>query len=60
MCEEQVNQHDTLIGDGASRKPNPYKLIWYDSSMTEKQIAINNAKFWEWEGYIISTNRNLS
>lgn len=28
---------------------NPYRLIWYRFDWTEKQIAINNTKYWKWE-----------
>lgn len=30
-------------------KENPYTLIWFHYKMSEKQIAANNKKFWDWE-----------
>ena len=28
---------------------NPYKLIYWDSKMSQKQVDENNLKFWNWE-----------
>jgi len=37
-----------VIGSADSNK-NPYTLKWYDSKMTQTEIAVNNKKYWEWE-----------
>lgn len=28
---------------------NPYQLIWYKQGWSDKRIAKNNDKFWDWE-----------
>jgi len=31
------------------KKKNPYELLWYKQGWSEKRIAINNLKYWEFE-----------
>ena len=31
------------------KKSNPYKLIYYKSTMSKKQIDKNNTNYWSWE-----------
>lgn len=37
------------VGSESQVKKNPFKLIWYNSDMTENQISENNTRYWEWE-----------
>lgn len=40
---------------------NPYKLIWFNFRMSQKQVDENNAKYWLWEmehnGFIPANTR---
>jgi hypothetical protein len=31
------------------RPENPYELIWYRQGWSDKRVAKNNTKYWEWE-----------
>ena len=41
--------HKTDVSGSASRKPNPYQLIWYKQGWSENRVRKNNLKYWEWE-----------
>ena len=37
------------VSGSASRKPNPYQLVWYKQGWSENRVRKNNSKYWEWE-----------
>ncbi len=39
----------TNVSGSASRKPNPYQLVWYKQGWSENRVRKNNSKYWEWE-----------
>ena len=41
-------QQTDVIGS-ASRKPNPYQLVWYRQGWSKNTVRKNNSKYWEWE-----------
>ena len=43
----QLQQTD--VSGSASRKSNPYQLIWYKQGWSENRVRKNNSKYWEWE-----------
>lgn len=45
----QPHLPQTNISGSASRKPNPYKLVWYRADWSKTKTEKNNAKYWEWE-----------
>lgn len=38
-----------LIKSKDKKMKNPYELIYWDINKSQKQIDINNIKFWNWE-----------
>jgi hypothetical protein len=39
----------TDVSGSASRKPNPYQLVYWRSDWSESKTRRNNAKYWEFE-----------
>ena len=37
------------VSGSASRKPNPYQLIWYKQGWSKTRTEKNNAKYWQFE-----------
>lgn len=51
--ERELKQNEALnktdVSGSASRKPNPYQLVYWRSDWSESKTSRNNAKYWEWE-----------
>ena len=45
----QPHLPQTNVSGSASRKPNPYQLIWYKKGWSKTRIEKNNAKYWQFE-----------
>ena len=45
----QPRLQQTDVSGSASRKSNPYQLIWYKQGWSEDRVRKNNSKYWEWE-----------
>jgi hypothetical protein len=39
----------TDVSGSASRKPNPYQLVYWRSDWSESKTRRNNTKYWEFE-----------
>lgn len=39
----------TPVSGSASRKPNPYEIIWYKAGWSKTRTEKNNAKYWQFE-----------
>lgn len=37
------------VSGSASRKPNPYELVWYKQGWSKTRTEKNNAKYWQFE-----------
>jgi len=44
--------------DNNTKKKNPFTLQWYIQGKTERQVAINNAKYYAWEAKHNNFKRN--
>jgi hypothetical protein len=45
----QPHLPQTNVSGSASRKPNPYQLVWYNAKWSKKRTEKNNAKYWKFE-----------
>ena len=45
----QPHLPQTNVSGSASRKPNPYQLVWYKQGWSKTRTEKNNAKYWEFE-----------
>ena len=45
----QTHLPQTNVSGSASRKPNPYQLVYWRSDWTESKTRRNNTKYWEFE-----------
>ncbi len=45
----QPRLQQTDVSGSASRKSNPYQLVWYKQGWSENRVKKNNSKYWEWE-----------
>jgi hypothetical protein len=45
----QLHLPQTNVSGSASRKPNPYQLVWYNTKWSKKRTEKNNAKYWKFE-----------
>ena len=45
----QPRLQQTDVSGSASRKSNPYQLIWYKQGWSENRVRKNNSKYWEFE-----------
>jgi hypothetical protein len=46
---KQCNIQNVVCSASSEKKQNPYMLLWYKQGWSEKRIAINNSKYWQWE-----------
>jgi len=37
------------VSVSASRKPNPYQLVWYNAKWSKTRTEKNNDKYWQFE-----------
>jgi len=45
----QPHLPQTNVSGSASRKPNPYQLVWYRRGWSKTRTEKNNAKYWQFE-----------
>lgn len=45
----QPHLPQTNASGSASRKPNPYELVWYKQGWSKTRTEKNNAKYWKFE-----------
>lgn len=45
----RYNKQNNTRSSSFEKKRNPYMLLWYKQGWSEKQIAMNNDKYWAWE-----------
>jgi len=45
----QPHLPQTNVSGSASRKPNPYQLVWYKQGWSKTRTEKNNAKYWLFE-----------
>lgn len=46
---EAQNLENTTLAESASRKPNPYQLVYYKQGWSKTRTEKNNSKFWQFE-----------
>ena len=49
MFTRQPRFRQTCVSGSASRKPNPYQLVYWRSDWSESKTRRNNTKYWEFE-----------
>jgi len=47
--KKQCNIQNVVCSASSEKKQNPYMLLWYKQGWSEKRIAMNNTKYWQWE-----------
>ena len=44
-----LHKQNVVCSASSEKKQNPHMLLWYKQGWSEKRIAINNDKYWQWE-----------